>query len=123
MKRKIRVTVGKIELEAWLNETKTANEVFEVLPITAAVNTWGDEIYFTIPVTAVPEDAREVVNLGDIAYWPPGRAMCIFFGKTPVSKGNEIRPASAVNIIGKLEGDYKSLKKVKDGESVTISKG
>ena len=123
MKRKIRVTVGKIELEAWLNETKTANEVFEVLPITAAVNTWGDEIYFTIPVTAVPEDAREVVNLGDIAYWPPGRAMCIFFGKTPVSKGNEIRPASAVNIIGKLEGDYKSLKKVKDGEAITISKG
>lgn len=122
MKRKIRVTVGKLELEAWLNETKTANEVFEVLPITAAVNTWGDEIYFTIPVTAVPEDAREVVNLGDIAYWPPGRAMCIFFGKTPVSKGNEIRPASAVNIIGKLEGDYKSLKKVKDGESITISK-
>ena len=122
MKRKIRVTVGKLELEAWLNETKTANKVFEVLPITSAVNTWGDEIYFTIPVTAVPEDAREVVSLGDIAYWPPGKAMCIFFGKTPISKGDEIRPASAVNIIGKLEGDYKSLKKVKDGESITISK-
>jgi uncharacterized protein len=122
MKRKIKITVGKLELEAWLNETKTANKVFEALPITSTMNTWGDEIYFTIPVAAVPEDAREVVNLGDIAYWPPGKAMCIFFGKTPVSKGDEIRPASPVNIIGKLEGDYKSLKKVKDGEEITIRK-
>jgi len=120
MKRKIKITVGKIEMVAWLNETKTANKVFEALPITSTVNTWGDEIYFTIPVTAGPEDAREVVNLGDIAYWPPGKAMCIFFGKTPISKGDEIRPASPVNIIGKLEGDYKPLKKVKDGEEITI---
>jgi hypothetical protein len=122
MKRKIRVTVGKLELEAWLNETKTASKVFEALPITSTANTWGDEIYFTIPVTVGPEDAREVVSLGDIAYWPPGKAMCIFFGKTPVSKGDEIRPASAVNIIGKLEGDFKSLKKVRDGEEITIRK-
>jgi uncharacterized protein len=120
MKRKIKVTVGKLGLEAWLNETKTASKVFNALPITSTVNTWGDEIYFTIPVSAAPEDAREVVSLGDIAYWPPGKAMCIFFGKTPVSKGDEIRPASAVNIIGKLEGDYKALKKVKDGEAITI---
>lgn len=120
MKRKIKITVGKLELEAWLNETETASKVFEALAINSTVNTWGDEIYFTIPVTAGPEDAREVVSLGDIAYWPPGKAMCIFFGKTPVSKGDEIRPASAVNIIGKLEGDYKSLKKVKDGEEITI---
>jgi len=120
MKRKIRVTVGKLELVAWLNETKTANKVFEALPITSTVNTWGDEIYFTIPVTAGPEDAQELVSLGDMAYWPPGKAMCIFFGKTPISRGDEIRPASPVNIIGKLEGDYKSLKKVKDGEEITI---
>ena len=120
MKRKIKIIAGKLELEAWLNETKTATKVFEALPIISTVNTWGDEIYFTIPVDAKPEDAKELVNLGDIAYWPPGKAMCIFFGKTPISRGDEIRPASPVNIIGKVEGDYKLFKKVKDGEEITI---
>jgi len=120
MKRKIKIIVGKLELEAWLNETKTATKVFEALPITSTVNTWGDEIYFTIPVTAGAEDAKELVSLGDIAYWPPGKAMCIFFGKTPISKGDEIRPASPVNIIGKVDGDLRTLKKVKDGEEITI---
>ena len=120
MKRKIKITVGKLELEAWLNDTKTAAKVFEALPITSTVNTWGDEIYFTIPVDTGPEDAKELVSLGDIAYWTPGKAMCIFFGKTPISRGDEIRPASPVNIIGKVEGDLKLLKKVKEGEEITI---
>ncbi len=118
--KKIKITVGKLELEGWLNDTKTAAKVFEKLPFTSTVNTWGDEIYFTIPVDAGPENAKELVELGDIAYWPPGKAMCIFFGKTPVSKGDEIRPASAINIIGKVAGDCKVLKKVKDGEEITI---
>jgi len=118
--RKIKITAGKLEIEAWLNDTKTATRVFEKLPITSTVNTWGDEIYFTIPVDAGPENAKELVELGDIAYWPPGKAMCIFFGKTPVSKGDEIRPASAVNIIGKVVGDCRLLKRVKDGEEITI---
>jgi len=120
MKRKIKITVGKLELEGWLNETKTAAKVFEALPITSTVNTWGDEIYFTIPVDTGPEDAKELVSLGDIAYWTPGKAMCIFFGKTPISRGDEIRPASPVNIIGKVEGDLKLLKKVKEGEEIII---
>jgi hypothetical protein len=120
MKRKIKVIVGKLELEGWLNETKTAARVFEALPITSTVNTWGDEIYFTIPVDAKPEDAKELVSLGDIGYWPPGKAMCIFFGKTPISRGDEIRPASPVNIIGKVEGDLKLLRKVKDGGEITV---
>jgi len=120
MKRKIKIVAGKLELEAWLNETKTAGKVFEALPITSTVNTWGDEIYFTIPVDAKPEDAKELVSLGDIAYWPPGKAMCIFFGKTPISRGDEIRPASPVNIIGRVEGDLKLLRKVKDGGEITI---
>ena len=120
MKRKIKITVGKLELEAWLNETKTAAKVFEARPITSTVNTWGDEIYFTIPVDAKSEDAKELVNLGDIGYWPPGKAMCIFFGKTPISRGDEIRPASPVNIIGEVEGDYKLLRKVKEGEEIII---
>lgn len=118
--KKIRIQVGKIELEAWLNDTKTAAKVWEKLPITSRVNTWGDEIYFTIPVDAEPENARELVELGDIAYWPPGKAMCIFFGRTPISKDNEIRPASAVNIIGRVEGDCRVLKRVKEGEQVTV---
>jgi len=120
MKRKIKIAAGKLELEACLNDSKTAARVFEALPITSSVNTWGDEIYFTIPVDAGPEDASELVELGDIAYWPPGKAMCLFFGRTPISKGDEIRPASSVNIIGKIEGDCRLLKKVKDGEEITI---
>jgi len=120
MKRKIKITVGKLELEGWLNETKTAAKVFEALSINSTVNTWGDEIYFTIPVDAKSEDAKELVSLGDIGYWPPGKAMCIFFGKTPISRGDEIRPASPVNIIGKVEGDYKLLRKVKEGEEIII---
>ncbi len=120
MKRKIKITVGKLELEGWLNETKTAARVFESLPVNSTVNTWGDEIYFTIPVDAGSEDAKELVSLGDIGYWPPGKAMCLFFGKTPISRGDEIRPASPVNIIGKVEGDYKLLRKVKDGEEIII---
>ena len=120
MKRKIKITVGKLELEAWLNDTKTAAKVFEALPMTSTINTWGDEIYFTIPVEAGSEHAQELVSLGDIAYWPPGKALCVFFGRTPISKGEEIRPASPVNIIGKVEGDLKLLKKVKDGEEITI---
>jgi hypothetical protein len=120
MKRKIKISVGKLELEAWLNDTKTAAKVFEALPITSTINTWGDEIYFTIPVEAGSENAQELVSLGDIAYWPPGKALCVFFGKTPISKNDEIKPASPVNIIGKVEGDLKLLKKVKDGEEIII---
>ena len=121
MKRKIKISVGKLELAASLNDTKTAARVYEALPITSTVNTWGDEIYFTIPVDVGLENAKELVELGDIGYWPPGKAMCLFFGRTPISKGDEIRPASPVNIIGKIEGDLKLLKKVKDGEEIIKS--
>ena len=122
MKRKIKITIGKLELEAWLNDTKTATKVFEALPVTSTIDTWGDEIYFAIPVEAGPENAQELVSLGDIAYWPPGKALCVFFGKTPISKGEEIRPASPVNIIGKVKSDLKLLKRVRDGEEVTIQR-
>lgn len=120
MKRKIKITAKQIEVEAYLNETNTAAKVWDALPIKASASTWGDEIYFTIPVQAELENARELVSLGDIGYWPPGKAMCLFFGKTPISKGDEIRPASAVTIIGRIEGDLKVLKKVKEGETITV---
>ena len=98
----------------------TAKAFFEALPIKGKANIWGDEIYFSVPVEADIENPKAVVGLGDIAYWPPGSAFCIFFGKTPMSKGNEIRPASEVNVFGKIEGDPKVFKMVKTGDQVTI---
>jgi len=120
MRRPIKITVGKLEAEAWLNETDTAARVLEILPITSTVNLWGDEIYFSIPLKTGLENAREVVDIGDIAYWPPGKAMCIFLGMTPVSTEKEIRAASPVNVIGGIGGVEKLLGKVKQGEKVTI---
>jgi len=108
---RIRIKLGEVEAEAELNDTKTARMVYDALPIEARPNTWGDEIYFPIPVKADPEDPKDVVEEGDIAYWPPGNAFCIFYGKTPASLGDEIRPASPVNVIGKVLGDPKAFKK------------
>jgi hypothetical protein len=121
MSRRIKVTVGDVEVFGELNETGTADLIWEKLPMESRVNTWGDEIYFSIPVQAELDDsAREVVELGDMGYWPPGSAFCIFFGPTPNSRGDEIRPASAVNVFGKMVGDPKVLKSVRSGTSVRI---
>ena len=113
---------GPVEASLTDESPDTAKAVWETLPIEARANTWGDEIYFGIPVDADPENPREVVELGDIAYWPPGNAFCIFFGRTPASRGDEIRPASAVNVFGKVEGDPKVFKKVRSGERVRIER-
>ena len=120
MSTEIKISVGELEVAGWLNETNTATRVLGILPITATVNLWGDEIYFSIPVEVEPENAQETVNLGDIAYWPQGKAMCIFFGKTPISEGDEIRPISPVNVIGRIEEAQKLLGKVKQGDSITV---
>jgi hydroxypyruvate reductase len=106
-KRQIKINIGGIEAYADLNDSETAKAVWEALPFDSQGSTWGDEIYFTIPVKAKPENAKPVVDAGDIAYWPPGSAMCIFWGPTPASHGDEIRPASPVNVFGKLVGDLK----------------
>jgi uncharacterized protein len=100
----------------------TAKAIYDALPIVGRANLWGDEIYFSIPVESAAENGKTVVELGDIAYWPPGKAFCIFFGPTPMSRGNEIRPASEVNVIGRVEGDAKAFKKVANGEKVTLEK-
>ena len=123
MRREINITAGELELKAWLNETNTATKIWEIIPITSRVNLWGDEIYFPIPLDTGLENEKEIVALGDIAYWPQGKAMCIFFGRTPVSKGEEIRPISPVNVIGRIEGDPRLLGKVKPGEKIAIEKG
>jgi len=113
---------GPVEAALTDESPDTARRIWEALPIEARANTWGDEIYFGIPVDADPENPREVVDLGDLAYWPPGNAFCIFFGRTPASRGDEIRPASAVNVFGKVKGDPKVFKKVRIGERVRIER-
>jgi len=124
MSRRIKVTVGEVEVYGELNETRTADLIWNSLPVESRVNTWGDEVYFSIPVQAELEDsAREVVNLGDMGYWPPGNAFCIFFGPTPNSRGDEIRPASPVNVLGKVVGDPNVLKTVSTGASVRVEVG
>jgi len=121
--RRIRITAGDVTIWAGLNDTPTADLVWEELPIQASANTWGDEIYFEIPVTAAAAgDADAVVPLGAVAYWPPGRAMCLFFGPTPMSSGGEIRAASAVNLLGSLEGDPTVLKAVPGGAPIRIER-
>jgi len=118
----IRIEAGSVAMEAELNDSATARKVAAALPIRARANTWGEEIYFAIPVSAGPENAQAVVSLGDLGYWPPGKAFCIFFGPTPASHGREIRPASPVNILGRLRGDPKAWGAVRDGEAVTITR-
>jgi uncharacterized protein len=119
--RKMRITAGDVTATAILSENPTADAVWAALPIAARANTWGDEIYFAIPVhLEEAADSQEIVALGDVGYWPPGHAFCIFFGRTPVSRGNEIRPASAVNVFAKVEGDPIAFTKVSDGAKVTL---
>ncbi|GFN21842.1 cyclophilin-like fold protein [Thermanaeromonas sp. C210] len=113
---------AKAQIEIELNDTATSQKVREALPLEARVNTWGDEIYFSIPVHTEQEKPQELVNEGDVAYWPPGHALCLFFGPTPISAPGEIRPYSPVTVVGKVVGDPKVLKNVKDGEKVQLRK-
>jgi len=114
------ITAGQVSAEAELNESKTASAIWGALPIDAKGETWGDEIYFDIGLTVGPESPKDVVAAGDLGYWPPGRAFCIFFGPTPLSRGAEIRPASPVNLVGRVVGDAKVFKRVSAGTRVTL---
>jgi len=120
MANKIKITAGSVTATAELNDSQTAQQIWEALPIEGTANTWGDEIYFSIPVTCDYEDPQEVVELGDLGYWKPGSAFCIFFGPTPMSRGNEIRPASGVNVFGRVAGDPEVFKAVPDGADILI---
>ena len=120
--KKITITVKDVKISAKLNSSETAQKVWDALPIEGRVNTWGDEIYFSIPVDVGSENAKAVVPEGDLGYWPPGNAFCIFFGLTPASQGDEIRPASPVNVFGKIIGDPKVFKKVRPGAKIIIEK-
>ncbi len=119
----IRITTGDISLTAALNDSDTSRMILDALPITGRVQTWGDEIYFPIPVSATADaSATEVVEKGTVAYWPPGNAMCLFWGPTPASRGDEIRAASAVDICGSIDGDAAQLTDAVYGAEIRIEK-
>ena len=119
----ITIQAGDLSLNAELNDQPTAVKVWEALPIEGKANRWGDEIYFEIPVIASQEpDAREEVEVGELGYWPVGRAFCIFFGPTPVSRGDQPRAYSPVNLLGRVSGDATLFRKIKSGEKVVIER-
>ena len=121
--RRIRITAGGVSVTAALNDSRTAGLVWDALPLEAAANTWGDEIYFRIPIQAdEDDDASDVVDMGAVAYWPPGQALCLFFGRTPASVGDEIRAASGVNALGGIEGDAAVLKQVRSDARVVVDR-
>lgn len=126
MVKKIRIISEKIGVvEAELLEDKnpeTVKAIWEALPFETRANTWGEEIYFSIPVNIGEENSQPTVELGDLGYWPPGNGFCIFFGPTPISRGEEIRPANPVNVFGKVIGDPKVFKKVRSGDKIRVEK-
>jgi uncharacterized protein len=123
MTARIRIHAGAVSMIAELNDLPTAAAIHAALPLEASAQTWGDEIYFRIPVEQKLDDtAVEVVAVGDLGYWPTGRAFCIFFGPTPASRGDEIRPASAVNLVGKVVGDAKAFRAVQDSDLVRLER-
>ena len=119
-KKTINILAGKLDIKVQLNETKTAKELFGILPISSNVNRWGDEIYFSIPLKANIENGVEEVDIGTVAFWPPGSALCIFFGKTPASQGDKPQAASPVTIIGSIVNIeiIRELKEIRDGEKI-----
>lgn len=124
MSRKITITAGSVKMEALLNDSPTAQQIWEALPITGRANVWGDEIYFEIPVRAEQApDARAEVEVGELGYWPLGHAFCIFFGPTPVSTDERPRAYSPVNIVGRVLGDAALFRQVPAGSTVTLSRG
>lgn len=121
--RQVQITAGDVTVIATLNDSPTADAVWEALPISARAQTWGDEIYFGTPVEAEIDDyAEETVEMGAVGFWPPGSALCLFFGPTPMSAPGEIRPASAVNVLGAIDGDAAVLKVVTSGTAISVER-
>ena len=119
--RKIIISTENLRMEAILAEGSSADIFWNTLPITGQANTWGDEIYFNVNLQIPLDDnASDIVESGDIAFWPPGSAFCIFFGRTPASLGDEVRAASAVNVLGKIDGDEREFRSVPSGEEVML---
>ncbi|MGD2034541.1 MAG: cyclophilin-like fold protein [Bacteroidales bacterium] len=121
---KIKIEINNLIVEAELYDTPTAEKILENLPMDGYANIWGEEIYFTIPV-GIPEepDAHEILEKGELGYWPVGAAFCIFFGPTPLSLGPAPRACSPVNVFGKIRGDLSFLKEIKQDERIYVSAG
>lgn len=119
--RKIRITAAGVTLTATLLDTPTAEAIYRRLPLKSSARTWGEEVYFPVPVKAALEaDARDVVQPGELAFWIEGHCIAIGFGRTPVSRGNEIRLAARTNIWAKTPDDVRRLESVRDGDAVTV---
>jgi len=113
-------SAGMLIAELTGENPNTAEAIVSKLPIEGRANIWGEEIYFAIPVEAEEETSKQVVEVGDVAYWPPGRALCLFFGPTPVSRGGEIRAASPVNVFARIIEKHKLLRLINAGEMIRI---
>ncbi|ALA57880.1 cyclophilin-like fold protein [Nitrospira moscoviensis] len=121
--KRIRITIGGLQLEAELKQTKTAGEVYAALPVQAAINTWGEEFYFKLPgVKDYRETATTQVKVGDVAYWGAGQVLAIFFGRTPMSLGPDPVPADRVNVIGRIVGDATQLRRVMDHTTIRVER-
>ena len=121
MNRRIQISWDTGEVFGTLNDTSTARELFKALPCSSTANTWGDEVYFSVPVrTGLEPDGRQVVMPGTICFWVEGHSLAIPFGPTPVSQGNECRLVTKVNLLGKLEGDPRILKSIRDGDDIRV---
>jgi hypothetical protein len=112
---KIKISIGDISLTANLNDSEIARQIYDALPFDLPFNVWGDEIYFSIPVHLDLEEGREIMEVGELAYWPPGNAFCIFYGRTPLSTDDRPRAASDVSPFGKIEGDATVLRGIRAG--------
>ena len=120
--KKIIIEVGNLAIPAELKDTPTAQEIMQILPIEGSANVWGEEIYFDIPLqVGLEPDAREEVVVGDLGYWPAGPAVCIFFGPTPVSRGEQPRAYSPVNVFGHVAGDARQFKSIASGAKISIT--
>ncbi|OGI41516.1 MAG: hypothetical protein A2140_01760 [Candidatus Muproteobacteria bacterium RBG_16_62_13] len=121
--RRLRMTIGSVTLDAELFNTPTADAIWNALPFASKAQTWGEEVYFSTPVSVKKEkDARDVVQAGELAFWVEGDSIAIGFGRTPISRGDEIRLAARTNIWGRTLGDVKQLKSVKAGAAIEVEK-
>lgn len=119
--RKMKVCVGKAKAFVWLNSSRSSSIIWDSLPLTGKAHAWGQEIYFEAPVGIEPENPSELVSFGDVGYWPQGNAICLFFGPTPMSQKGEIRPASPVNVLGRIINDPTVFRGIQ-GADVTLEK-
>ncbi|MGY8990812.1 MAG: cyclophilin-like fold protein [Rhodospirillales bacterium] len=122
--RTITITIGNVSIRAELFDTPTADSIYAALPFEASANTWGEEVYFSVPVHVDLEtDARDIVEAGELAFWVEGDSIAIGFGPTPISQGDEIRLAARTNIWGRAIDDVRQLKSVSSGASIHVQIG